>query len=32
MRVRFSDILQAFEFGELSGDMVECRTFVCRQT
>ena len=32
MRVRFRDILQAFQFGELSGDMVECRTFVCRQT
>jgi hypothetical protein len=32
MRVHFRDILQAFQFGELSGDMVECRTFVCRQT
>ncbi|KRP96545.1 MULTISPECIES: hypothetical protein [Bradyrhizobium] len=31
MRVKFGDILQAFEFADISG-VVECRTFVCRQT
>ncbi|SCB25961.1 hypothetical protein GA0061099_1003673 [Bradyrhizobium yuanmingense] len=31
MRVKFGDILQAFEFADISG-IVECRTFVCRQT
>lgn len=32
MPVEFKDILQAFEFADVSDGMVVCRTFVCRQT
>ncbi|MDD1531671.1 hypothetical protein C7U92_29995 [Bradyrhizobium sp. WBOS7] len=32
MPVTFKDILQAFEFADVSGGMGECHTFVCRQT
>lgn len=32
MPVKFGDILQAFEFADISGGVVECRTFLCRQT
>ncbi|TCU73833.1 hypothetical protein EDE08_104139 [Bradyrhizobium sp. R2.2-H] len=32
MPVKFGDILQAFEFADVSGGMGECHTFVCRQT
>ncbi|EJN13068.1 hypothetical protein PMI42_03685 [Bradyrhizobium sp. YR681] len=32
MPARFGDILQAFEFADVSGGMEGCRAFVCRQT
>ncbi|MEY9124059.1 hypothetical protein [Bradyrhizobium yuanmingense] len=32
MPAKFGDILQAFEFADISGGMGQCRTFVCRQT
>jgi hypothetical protein len=31
MQARWGDILQAFEFADVSGGMA-CRTFICRQT
>ena len=32
MPAKFQDILQAFEFADVSGGMGECHTFVCRET
>lgn len=32
MRVKFGDILQAFEFADIDAGMGQCHTFICRQT